>query len=194
MKVLEFYSPDPSARLVWPDHSGSITLHSPALSVFTDFRQHQPLVVNAQCDADEAERLMQQAHVRLKLVVDGDGQFLGLVSLADLDSQEKIKKVAEGYRRNELTVADFMRPRDSLRVLSYQQLAEAQVGDVVEALRLTPDQHCLVIDFGNHEIRGVISSSDMARRLKLPLDINRHSSFVSIFSALYGGRKIRAAS
>src|SRR5690606_15719965 len=141
-----------------------------------------------------AERLMLQAHVRLKLVVDDHGAFLGLVSLADLDHQERIKKVAEGFSRKELAVADFMRPRDSLRVLSFEQLSEAQVGDVVEALRNTPDQHCLIIDFRNHEIRGVISSSDIARRLQLPLDINRHSSFVSIFTALYGGRKIREAS
>lgn len=194
MKVLEFFSPDPAAQLVWPDHSDSITLHSPALCVFTDFRQHQPLVINVQCHADQAERLMLQAHVRLKLVVDDHGAFVGLVSLADLDNQERIKKVAEGFSRKELTVADFMRPREGLRVLSFEQLSEAQVGDVVEALRNTPDQHCLIIDFRNHEIRGVISSSDIARRLQLPLDINRHSSFVGIFTALSTARRLREAS
>jgi CBS domain containing-hemolysin-like protein len=194
MKVLEFFSQDPAARLVWPEHSDSITLRSPALCVFTDFRKHQPLVINAKCHPDEAERLMLQAHVRLKLVVDDHGAFVGLVSLADLDDQEKVKKVAEGFNRRDLAVADFMRPRDSLRVLSFEQLEEAQVSDVVEALRNTPDQHCLVMDFRKHEIRGVISSSDIARRLQLPLDINRHSSFAGIFTSLGAGRRLREAS
>lgn len=194
MKKLEFYSPDPAAHLVWPEDSDAISLHSPALSVFTDFKRHQPLVVDVHCVAAEAERLMLEAHVRLKLVVDGQRQFLGVVSLADLDTQERIKKVAEGFNRNELTVADFMRPRDSLRVLAFQQLAEARVMDLVEALKNNPDQHCLVIDFGNHQIRGVISASDMARRLKLPLDINRHSSFFGIFTALHPGLQARKVS
>lgn len=61
---------------------------------------------------------MLQAHVRLKLVVDDHGAFVGLVSLADLDDQEKVKKVAEGFNRRDLAVADFMRPRDSLREAS----------------------------------------------------------------------------
>lgn len=185
MRKLEFYNPDPAAHLVWPNESRDVNLDSSALTVFTDFKENRPLVIDAHCSAIEAERLMLEEHVRLKLVINADRDFLGVVSLADLNSQELLKKVAKGFSRNELKVVDFMRPRESLRVLDYEEVARSTVADLVETLKGNYQQHCLVIDRSSHEIRGVVSASDLARRLRLPLDINRNSSFFGIFTALH---------
>lgn len=185
MRKLQFYNPDPAAHLVWPDEPREVKLNSSALSVFTDFKENRPLVIDANCSAIEAERLMLEEHVRLKLVINSSRQFLGVISLADLNSQELLKRVAEGFNRYELRVSDFMRPRETLRVLDYSEIADSSVADLVDALKGNYQQHCLVIDRRNHQIRGVISASDLARRLKLPLDINRNSSFFGIFSALH---------
>lgn len=184
MKKLSFYDTETVAELAWPQTNQKITKRSPATQVFTDFNQHKPLVIEASMSALEAEKLMQQSHVRLKLVVDDNGHFLGVISLDDLGTQEVMKKLSEGYQREELFVADFMRPRSVLKAFSYADISMATIGDIINSLQGSGQQHALVIDREHHKIRGIISSSDIARKLQLPIDIDNKSSFAHIFAAV----------
>lgn len=179
------YPVDSIDQLAWPESSTGLSLDSPALAVLTDFQYHQPRFVDGDDSASAVERAMVRAHVRLQLVVDDNQQFLGLVSLDDLNSQEILKRVASGYDREELAARDFMRPRGALRALDYQELRHASVRDLVETLKDNEHQHYLVVDRKNHRIRGVISASDLARKLRLDIRIHRGSSFVAIYQALF---------
>lgn len=185
MKRFNLYQLETVDTLAYPDVLNKITLDSPALSVMTDFKYIQPLVADRHDRACDIEQSMMQAHVRMKLVVNEDNEFLGLVCLEDLNQQEILKRVAKGAHRDDLSASDFMQPKDSLRALDYHELRQATVGDVVQTLKDNEYQHYLVVDRREHKIRGVISASDLARRLRLDININTRSSFVSVYAALY---------
>jgi len=185
MRNIGFYDTDAIDELATPTASTEITTDSPALEVFTDFNEHRPLVLEATTTAVEAERLMQMAHVRLKFVVDKNNHFLGVVSLDDLNSQEIVKKLSQGFNRDELSVTDFMRPRNELKAFDYEEVSKAKISDIIEALKSSGQQHCLVIDREKHKIRGIFSASDMARKLRLPINIETRSSFAHVFKVIH---------
>jgi CBS domain containing-hemolysin-like protein len=78
-----------------------------------------------------------------------------------------------------------MRHRTSLRSIDITDLQGASVGDVIHTLQENGEQHCLVIDRKSHHIRGMISASDIARRLHLPVIIEQTPTFASIFGSLH---------
>jgi CBS domain containing-hemolysin-like protein len=184
MKTLTLYNTESIDTLVWPEEHQDICITTPALSVFTDLHQFKPLVIDGDVKAIELEKLMKQAHVKMKFVLDQSKKFIGINGLDDLQENKIIVKVSKYQPREELLVTDFMRPRSSLKAFDYEQLAKSTVGDVLETQKNNHQQHCLVVDRAKHEIRGLISASDVARALKLPVDINNHISFEDLFNEL----------
>jgi CBS domain containing-hemolysin-like protein len=184
MKPLTLYNTESIDILVWPEDHQDITITTPALSVFTDLRQFKPLVINGDVKAIELEKLMKQAHVKLKFVLDQNKKFIGIIGLDDLQENKIIAKVSKYQPREELLVTDFMRPRSTLKAFDYEQLAKSTVGDVLETQKNNHQQHCLVIDRTRHEIRGLISASDVARALKVSVDMRDHVSFEYLFNEL----------
>ena len=185
MKKLQMFSLDNVDHLVQPDEVEVVTTDSSALLIFTDFNKTQPLMIDAHTKATEAEHEMRKAHVKLKFVVDDSLEMIGVVSYHDLSSEAAIKMVASGASRDELLVTDLMRHRASLRSIDIIDLQGASVGDVIHTLQENGEQHCLVIDRKKHHIRGLISASDIARRLHLPVIIERTPTFASIFENLH---------
>lgn len=185
MKKLRMFSLDSIDHLLQPYEVDDVSLDSPALLVFTDFKKSQPLMIDANTGAAEAEHEMRKAHVKLKFVVDTSLEMVGIVSFRDLSSEAVIKAVADGVSRDDISVADLMRPRSKLRSLDVAELEEATVGDVIHTLQENGEQHCLVTDQIHHHIRGLISASDVARRLHLPVIIEQSPTFASIFDNLH---------
>ncbi len=183
MKNLQFYDAEQVDELVWPDSYQQVTEDSSALVIFTDFRTHQPLVIDSAVRASDAEQHMREAHVRLKLVVDKNDVFMGVVSMDDLDKQEIMKKVVKGYRREDLRVTDMMRPKQDLKVIDYEELKHAQVSQVITALKKYGYQHCLVVDRVNHQIRGLVSASEIARKLKIAIAVHEAPKFTELYLA-----------
>lgn len=185
MKNLQFYEAVDIDRLVWPTSYHFISMQTSAMAVFNDFKQSRPTLIAPDVTAIEAERLMRAEHVTIKMVMDEQDRFIGVVCLDDLDSQEVLKMVANGYQRAELRVRDFMRPKAGLRSFDYAELEQATIKDVIDALQNSGQQYCLVVDRDNHAVRGIISASDLAEKIRLPLDIQNRSSFVNVFNAIY---------
>ncbi|GAA0835368.1 MULTISPECIES: CBS domain-containing protein [Marinomonas] len=186
MKTLTYVSTKDVNALTWPVTIENINLYSPALSVFTDFKTAAPRVIESSTRADELVRLMRKEHVRMKVVVDANNAFVGVVGLEDLSEEAFIKQVAKGFTRSELLVADLMRPKETLLALSYNSLKNADIESLLYSQKTNELQHLLVIDENNKTIRGLISSSDIARQLKLDIDVT-FSSFRNIYKiALLG--------
>jgi CBS domain containing-hemolysin-like protein len=181
MRHFELYDADRIDQLVHPENFQEIDADSPAMLVFTDFRVTEPLVIDATTTAIEAERMMKRSHVRLKLVLDESELFLGMIALDDLSDSEIIKKVAGGYNREELQVSDMMRKRQDLKVFDFSELETMTVGDVLRVLQEYGHQHCLVVERHLHQIRGVISASDIARKLKMDISIQRPPKFAELY-------------
>jgi CBS domain-containing protein len=192
MKTLNLLAIDQIDHLARPEEMEPLTYESAALCIFTDFRDNQPFVIDASSPAIEAESLMIKAHVKLKIVVNHEDEFLGVVSLADISNENIIRHVAEGLSREEVRVGDLMQPKASLKAFAYSQIEHATVADVMAALQLNGLQHCLIVDTDQHVIRGLISASDIARKLKIPLSLTVQPTFAAIFDAVnstHAGRK-----
>ncbi|MDC8829580.1 CBS domain-containing protein [Alteromonas gilva] len=167
--------------LAQPSLVEHLELKSSALSVFTDFQQYQPQIIDSNAKAIELEHLMRVAHVKMKLVVDQSEKFVGIVTLTDIDEQKILQRVAQlQISRSELLVADMMQPKATLHAFNYHDLKAASVADVIDTLKENGAMHCLVIDQQHHAIRGVISVSDIVRRLRIPLDIQSLPSFAAL--------------
>lgn len=185
MHALNLYRTETIDTLAWPVVENTITLDSPAMAVFTDFKQHLPHVLDARTPATKVEAIMRQSHVRMMLVVNSDNRFIGIVTSHDVGEQQLLQRLTElKVSREELTVNDFVRPKTSLLSFDFTELARSSVGDVVETLKDYGQHHCLVMDRASHEVRGVISVSDIARELRLPLDIQGRPTFAELITIL----------
>lgn len=184
MKTLALYAVEAIDHLVQPADFDDTTLSSPALSVVSDFKHSLPNMISATSSARDALDMMQQEQSKLKLVVDNDGEMVGLLHLEQLSDQAIMRRVAFGDSRDDILVADLMRPRERIKALAYQQLKQCSIADVVNTLQSSGEQHCVVIDRESHQIRGVISAQDIARRLKVNLHIQQAPTFLHIFDSL----------
>jgi len=136
MKNLTVFSVDAIDHLVQPDEFDDLTPQSPALAILTDFRSHRAHVVEAHIPAAEAVDLMLQENVNIKLVVDGKGEFTGLVSYEDLSDQAiMLIQNSHHVRRNEVLVSDLMHARESIRAINYEDFERASVADIIFTLQ-----------------------------------------------------------
>lgn len=171
--------------LITPETAADISLDSPAVTLFTDFCAQRPLVIESGISVIEAESFMKRAHVKLKLVVDGNNQFLGTLSFADLQGERAQRLMGLGTPRPEISVKEVMTPADTLRAINYADLSNATVGDIMETLKQEQCQHFLVVEPEDHKIRGIFSASDLARRLHIPIDIARAPTFFDVCHVVY---------
>jgi len=185
MHTLQLHKTDAADSLAWPVVENKISLKSPAMSVFTDFKQHMPHVTSEDALAIHIEKMMKQSHVRMMLVVDSQNRFVGIVTSEDVSEQRIVQRVAE-YKvpRDSLVVSDFMQPKTSLWSFDYAELVKSTVGDVIETLKDYGQHHCLVLERDVHEVRGVISVSDIARELKVALDVQDKPTFYELTRVL----------
>ena len=188
MKTLTYVSTKNVNELTWPTTVENSTLYSSALSVFTDFQNAGPRVIESSTPADELVHLMRKEHVRMKIVVDENNQFIGIISLEDLSEDVFIKQVANGFKRSELMVADLMRSKEVLLALSYTSLKHSDIESLLFSQRNNSLQHLLVIDEETKAIRGLVSSNDVARQLRLDIDVS-YSSFEQTYQSAIHGQK-----
>ncbi|MEM5528607.1 CBS domain-containing protein [Gammaproteobacteria bacterium AS21] len=181
MKKLALHNLELVDEIISPDQFIEMTLLSPATDFFTDFKLHKALVIDADTLATDALKLMQKTHVQMEIVVSEKSKFLGVISTRELTERHIMQKVFNGAVREEITVGDMMIHRNDLHAFSYTDIKKSNINDVINTLKNYGLRHCLVIDKENHHIRGVISASDIARKLQLPVEINTATSFSRIF-------------
>lgn len=184
MKNIHLVPLDSDAHLVHPEEFNEITLDSSVRNIFTDFKKHQPVVIDEDTLASDALYLMEKAHVHLQLVVDSNNELIGTISDNEINEQQFLIQQKKGFDRYQLTVGDLMLARENIKGLPYRLLDIISIADLIEALKIEGMQHCLVTDPDNKQIRGVISARDISRRLHIPVDIESPQTFVNIFEAV----------
>lgn len=186
MKSLDLYTIDTIDHIVTPENYEHLTLESPALEIFTDFREFHPLVVDSDTKAVEAKFLMEKSHVNLKIVLNSEMRLCGVIGLADLTEQRLVTEVSMGKAREDILVTDIMLPRAKMKAFDYRELGHAQVQNVLSTLKAENLQYCLVVDHEAHEICGIISANEIARKLNIPLLMSPYAgTFAEVFSALH---------
>lgn len=179
-----------SDHIASPKELHEYTLDTPASEVVTDFEKVQPLMMEQDVSIDEARQMMRKVHVRSVLVIDKDENFRGLLTLADLESRSAMSiATSAGLKRHDISIKEVMTPRDRLHAIPLSEVNHASIGDLMRTLQHTGTPHMLVVDSSKHQIRGVISSSDIARRLKIPVEISKRAAhFREVVDVLFAGR------
>lgn len=168
-------------HIAQPAEAETLDWNAPALAVFTDFKLKQPLTVKHSGTVLSALAEMRRAHVHLKLVVNEQGQLVGLIDSHDVSEDSLLQFLPQGLKRDDILVSQVMKPVTKLETLDYHELSKATVKMVVKTLRNEGLQHCLVVEHGQHEIRGIISARDVARRLRIPVDVRQKLTFYDVF-------------
>ncbi len=177
---------DGVATIERPAQGSALSGNSPALEVFADFHKRPPTLLEGSTPVGEAIELMRRTHEKFKLVIDAGESFRGVITLADLLSVKVMKaSLSTGLQHSELTVADVMIPRSALRAVDYRELCAARVGDLLATMRNFGDRFIMVVDGDRRSLRGLVSSSEIAQGLQVPIAIGeRANSFSDIYQAV----------
>ncbi len=183
MKNLDFYSTSNIENLEWPEEIKYYSLETPALVFFNDFNVIKPLVIESSVSAIDVKNIMRKAHVKFKFVIDERKEFLGVVSADDLDDQRVLWNVSEGFKREGISIIDFMRPKRNLLALDFKDLATASIGDIIQALIDSGQRHCLVVDRDTNSVRGFFSASEISRMLQEWVGIEQGAEIFKMLAA-----------
>jgi len=163
---------------------------SPAIEAMTDFSRIEAVSIVATATVDEANARMISRGVRLLMVVDKEEAVLGLITARDILGEKPMQIVqGRGGKRGELAVADLMTPIGSLDTLYLNEVLNARVADILEALKTLGRQHILVEDSdpasGLPRVRGLFSATHIGRLLGVPvLGFDLPRTFAEIEAAL----------
>jgi signal-transduction protein with cAMP-binding, CBS, and nucleotidyltransferase domain len=152
----------------------SVTLESPATMLVTDFNVSHPHTLPTGSSIGQAQETMKQAGVGLLMLIDPNGKFTGVINARELIGGRRITLAMQKHQlgRDEVTVEMIQTPRSELHSLSYAKISHASVGDLVETLKTSGDQHVLITEpdgSGGSRIRGIISASNISRALGVDL-------------------------
>ena len=155
--------------------SDQVSLRSPANEVMTDFALTSPVTVSEDTQVDDALERMKSQHVRMLFVTTQADKFVGVITARDISGTKAMVYMNScGVSRQEVLVSDIMLSKASLRSLTFDQVRHSRIGDIMLTLKSSGDQHLLVVDeteLGIKRIRGVVSASDISRKLKVGFDI-----------------------
>jgi CBS domain-containing protein len=157
-----------------------ITLDSPALNLLTDFKSAPVETTHPETLVTQALNEMKAAKTKSLIVVNDEGEFLGLVSLKDLQGVRAARMAqSHGISPVELTIAEVMSPAEKLEAIEFKILINARVGHIAKILHEHDLQHLLVIDhdeIGTSRIRGIFSANRIARQLGIDTPLGTLSS------------------
>ena len=157
-----------------------LSLTTPALELITDFSRTPAISILAATQIDNALNQMIYSNVRLFFVVDRDFNILGSITSYDIQSEKPMLFLQsrdcriDTCSREDITVQDIMTPVHKLRVLNYNVLPYATLGDIVETFRYLGQRHLIVVetsrDRGAQIVRGLFSATALERVLGIAID------------------------
>ncbi len=163
---------------------------SPAIEAMTDFLRVNVVHIESSASIVEANARMISRGVRLLIVSTADDQVEGLITARDILGEKPLQVAqARGCKRSELLVADLMTPVASVDTLYLNEVMNARVIDILNALKQLGRQHIMVEDVdpanGLPRVRGLFSATHIGRLLGVPvLGFELASTFAEIEAAL----------
>jgi len=177
---------EPGARVAEPMTPGRVTLDDPAFSVMTDLREVSAAATRPEDTIDAAQAQMIRRAVRLLFVLEASGAVAGVITATDLLGEKPVRFMqARGVSRQEVLVEDIMTPASMLEALPLLEVAQMRVGHIVATLKAVGRKHLMVAEDGGRRIRGLFSTSQLARQLGMELQTFEVArSFADIEAAL----------
>jgi CBS domain-containing protein len=163
---------------------------SPAIEAMTDFLRVNLVTIGASESLVDANARMISRGVRMLIVSAPDDGVLGLITARDIMGEKPMQLAqSRGCKRDELRVTDLMTPIGSVDTRYLNEVLNARVIDILDALKHLGRQHILVEDIdpatGLPRLRGMFSATHIGRLLGVPvLGFELASTFAEIEAAL----------
>jgi CBS domain-containing protein len=177
-KSLIDLSTEDAVMVTKPDKANiKLDWSSPAISIMTDFTRIEPVKISEEETADIALEKMKRNHVRSLLVVDDKNELKGIITSRILLETYTLSYMAKLNikDRADVTVKDLMIKKNDMHAIEATVLKDKgfTVKDVVETLCDIHERHMLVVEYDEDMpvIVGVISAADIARDLKINVDL-----------------------
>jgi CBS domain-containing protein len=169
-----------------------ITLLSSAEKVMTDFNKVMPITASKDMQVDQALSLMKTQHVRLLLATNDQGQFVGIITAREIVGRNVMAYMqSNDIPREDVQIKHVMISKARLKALTIDQAKKVKIGDIMETLKGSGEQHVLVVDNASSakKICGIVSASDISRQLKVGFDVMYEAkSFADIEQIVTHGR------
>ena len=173
-KPLPFHKLKAGAGFYQPSTYRLVQVDSPAIEVMTDLQQVSAATIGPDVRLYRATQTMIARGVRLLLVVNPDGEILGLITARDTMGERPIKFIQQnGGKHEDLKVADCMTSISTIEVLALSEVLRAEVGHIVATLKNAGRQHAMVVETdvqsGKESVRGIFSITQIGRQLGMSL-------------------------
>jgi len=160
--------------LISPLHqAGNYELDSPATALMVDFTRVHAITAGESLAVNDALELMRVNRIRALMVIDGKGGFAGVITAMDLMGRKPMAYANEaGLPLREVQVKNIMLPKSRLKAVDRADVEKATLGDVLQLLKSQAQQHLLVVEGEDENMRisGMFSASDFKRALGINLD------------------------
>ena len=180
MKNLTLSSAENINEITTSQNRNELSMNSPALSFLNDVTSNNHLIIESSVSVIEVKYIMQNIHSNIAFIVNSEQEFVGVVSKEEIIDRRVVKKVSEGYARNEIPISDFMIKKQLLHTLAFAEIQKATIADVVNIMQQLNENYCLVVE--HNKVRGVFSAEDIAKKLHTPIYIKNKSSLYKALS------------
>jgi CBS domain-containing protein len=153
--------------------SGRYDLNSAAISLMVDFTRVHAITASDSIAINDALEMMRVNRIRALMVIDCNGEFAGIVTAMDLMGRKPMAYANEaGIPHSQVQVRDIMSSKNKLKAIARADVDKATLADVLEVLRSLNQQHILVVEGGDEDMRicGLFSVSDFKRALGISLE------------------------
>ncbi|WP_404394701.1 hypothetical protein [Pseudoalteromonas phenolica] len=138
--------------------------NEPALQLMRNLILNPIQHIDLGADIDEASLILNRTHHKVSFVVDAQNNIVGLISNARIGSRY-ILTIADrlNCHRKDLNVGDIMIPIKSLQQISFKQVEQSNVSNLVKTMEQSGADFLLVIDDTNSSFVGYFDFIDLAK-------------------------------
>lgn len=193
LRILEAKTPGSVFRLAAPAHQKPLTGDDCAAQLFVDFNRQHPVTVRTVMSAFEAKDKLYASHTTFSVVINDNGEVVGLSALKDLVGAWPMSLASQrGCSIDEISVQDVMRPMWSLPSITYDQLQNLTIDELVALFNDIHADFLLITErkteaTNESVVLGLVSADDLGEQLDVQLDFSaRPESFSDIVDAVRG--------
>lgn len=152
-----------------------VTFADAATAVMTDLSKVSLVVARPNASMDTANTKMIRYGIRMLVVLNSTDQVAGILTASDILGEKPMRHLQNmGGTAADIMVSDLMTPQSELEVMTFDDVNQAQVGQIVATLKKAGRQHGLVVTEGpdgKQTVCGIFSTSQIARQLGM--DVKR---------------------
>ena len=146
-----------------------VYVDDPATDVMIDMRNLLPNVIDPKANIDKALDDIKQAKIPALMVINREGDMLGIITGQDIYGTKPIKIIEERrISRDKITVEMIMTPIEKFIAFPFEDVEKAKVGNIITGLKANDTNYAFSIthpEEGHARINGVFLLSQISKQV-----------------------------